>query len=141
MKKVVCALSAMVLLATSCKKDNEEGPVTPTKENLTGSYKITKMQAGSGNQFMDITAQDWAEECQKDDIHKLNVDNTYQSVDASTKCSPEGGESGTWSLTNSTTIVIDGETLTIRSFDGKNLEVSYVEPFTSMTFVTTYQKQ
>ena len=38
-------------------------------------------------------------------------------------------------------IVLDGETLTIKSFDGKTLELSYVEPFTSMTFVATYQKQ
>lgn len=142
MRKVLFAFSALVVLATSCKKDkDDDGPVTPTKENLVGSYKVTKVQAGSGTQFMDITSQDWAEACEKDDLHKLNADNTYQWVDAGVKCDPSEDYTDTWSLTNSTTLVIDGETLTIRSFDGKNLEVSYLEPFTTLTYITTYQKQ
>jgi hypothetical protein len=49
---------------------------------------------------------------------------TYEVADAGVKCNPPGNTNGTWSLTNNTTIVLDGVPGTIRKFDGTNLEVS-----------------
>jgi hypothetical protein len=62
--------------------------------------------------------------CMKDDIHKLNTNMTYELMDAGVQCSPPGNVNGTWSLTNNTTIVLDGVQGTIRKFDGKNLEIT-----------------
>lgn len=140
MRKLLFALSALVLVATSCKKDKDDEPVTPTKENLTGSYKVTKMEGISSGSTTDLfNNPNWTEPCEKDDIHKLNADNSYQWVDAGTKCDPPGDYEDTWSLTNSTTIVIDGYSATIKSFNGRTLVLS--ENFMGTEIVTTYAKQ
>jgi hypothetical protein len=142
MKKVLFALSALVVLASSCKKDkDDDGPVTPTKENLVGSYKITKVELASGGQTANFTSTyfEQFEPCNRDNIEKLNADNTYQWVNAGTKCNPETVYSDTWSFTNSTTIVIDGDTYTIKSYNGKDLVLS--ENMGSAETIYTYTKQ
>lgn len=143
MKKMFLALSALVLLVSSCSKDkdDESGPITPTKENLTGTYKLTKVVLTANGQTSDMTTQymQFFDACQRDDVFKLNADNTYQWVDAGTKCDPEGGYTDTWSLTSNTTIVMDGETYTIKSFNGKILEVS--QSYGGAEQVETYTKQ
>lgn len=138
MRRVLFALSALVILATSCKKDKDDGPVTPTKENLTGSYKITKMEATINGQSQEVTSQ-YYDACELDDIHKLNADNTYQWLDAGVKCNPTEDYSDFWSLTNSTTIVVDGYIYTIKSFDGKTLVLS--ESYQGSEVKTTFVKQ
>lgn len=140
MRKVLLVCSALVILVSSCKKDKDDEPVTPTKENLTGSYKVTKLEAVINGTSQDLTNNDdWTEACQRDDIHKLNADNTYQWLDAGVKCNPSEDYSDFWSLTNSTTIVVDGYSYTIKSFDGKTLVLT--ENFMGAEIKTTYVKQ
>ncbi len=100
MKKILFALSAFVLLVTSCKKDEDE-PIAVTKENIAGSYKLQtlKLKIGSSAES-DITTQIPA--CERDDIQTFNVNNTYTSSDAGIQCSPPGDYSGTWSLVSTT---------------------------------------
>ncbi len=74
----------------------------------------------------------------------LRSDYTFSSADAGIKCNPEGSESGTWSLPNSSTIIIDDQTFTIQSFDGSNLKVGYKENvpvFGQADATITFRKQ
>ena len=97
------------LVFVSCKKDEDDEPVTPTKENLTGSYKMTAATMASGGSSMDIFNNDmFTEPCERDDIYKLNADLSFNVQDAGTVCSTTSVCTGSWSLVNSTTINIDG---------------------------------
>lgn len=143
MRKMLLACSALVILATSCKKDkDDDAPVTPTVQNLAGTYKVTKIEMQvTGQPAVPITDQfnSQLEPCQKDNVHKLNADLTYQWVDAGTKCDPDESYADTWSLTNSTTIVVDDATYTIKSFNGTTLQLSEDNGMGSTIY--TYVKQ
>jgi len=145
MKKLFLSLSVLALLtATSCNK-NKDDKFTPTKENLTGTYNITSATYQEGNSpavnvFSNTDpSMNWYEPCERDDEYKLNGDSSFELVDAGTKCTPEGGDSGTWSLVNSTTINIDGSDMTIASFDGKQLVLKYTD--SGDTYTTTLVKK
>lgn len=140
MKKVFFALTAMVVLAAACKKEDDQQSVTPTKENLVGSYKVTKVVVSANGQTQEVTNNDaYTEPCERDDIHKLNADGTYEWVDAGVQCDPTFPYTGTWSLINSTTLEVDGEASTIKSFDGKNLVIS--DNYNGFAEIYTYTKQ
>lgn len=127
MKKTLFALAALVVLASSCKKDkDDDAPVTPTNENIVGTYKTSKIVVKNSTGEADITNDmlSLMDACDRDNLHKFNSNNTYEWVDAGTKCSPESTYSDTWTLTNTTTFEFDGETYTIKSFNGKELQLS-----------------
>jgi len=141
MKKMILAFSLLTLVFSSCKKDKTDAPVTATKENLTGTYKMTAATMASGGASVDVFNNDnFTEACKRDDLYKLNADNSYAVEDAGTACSPSSAYSGgTWSLENSTTLNLDGEIGTIKSWNGKTLVVDYV--MSGVTFSSTYLKQ
>jgi hypothetical protein len=141
MKKLFLGAMALSLLAVSCKKDDTPANVTPTKENLTGSYKLTAMTVQGNNVFDNANDNmNIYESCQRDDIYKLNADMTYQVVDAGTVCNPDGSYDGTdWELLANNQISLDGNTLTITSFDGKTLKVTGSQA--GITMNSTYVKQ
>ena len=138
MKKTILALSVLGLVFASCKKDKQDQSITPTKENLTGTYKITAMTVGSNGVSMDVFSQQDA--CSKDDIYHLNADNSYAIEDAGIVCSPDDNSAGTWSLESSTTINVDGEVGAIKSWNGKTLVVEITDSSsgTTATYSTTY---
>lgn len=139
MKKSILALSTLCILFTACKKDKDEpAAVTPTVANLSGSYKLDKITAMSGNTETPMP-EGWMEACEKDDIYKLNANLSYEQVDAGTVCDPSGGISGSWKLNSATSIELDGDPYTIRKFDGKSLELT--EVYLGATFVTYFVKQ
>ena len=122
MKKTFIAFVAIVSLATSCKKEKEETNAV-TKENLAGTYKIASVKAQvNGGPEQDITST-YYDACELDDQQTLKTDMTYLKVDAGTQCSTVGDVTGVWDLPNSTTIVLDGFSLTIKSFTGSQLVV------------------
>jgi hypothetical protein len=137
MKKAIFALSVLTLVFASCKKDNKDEPVTPTKENLTGSYRLTAFTVTSGGSTLNLF--NMMDACQKDDIYKLNADNSYVVDDAGIVCSPSNEYTGDWSLVNSTTINIDGDVGTIKSWNGKTLVVEGTD--SGNTYSQTYVKQ
>ncbi len=126
MKQTLLSLFAfLVLFTTSCDKKNDDNPavppdVTPTQTNLVGTYKPVKVVS---MQNADITSE-WLENCEKDNLFKLNADSTYIVVDAGVQCTTSRFTSGKWSLTNSTTIVLDDEVGTIKRFNGINLDIT-----------------
>jgi hypothetical protein len=141
MKKLLLGLSVIVLLTASCKKDKSETKtVTPTKENLTGKYKIIAATVNGVDVYNNSNASvNVFEACDRDDEYYLNTDLSYDVVDAGTQCSPDNNWTGTWSLTNSTTIDLDGDVFTIKSFDGTTLVATYTDQ--GITYSATYVKQ
>lgn len=142
MKKTILALSMLVVLA-SCKKDKDEpAAITPTVANLTGNYKITASTMTGGGSTVDIFNNDmFYEPCMRDDIYRLNANMSYAITDAGTVCNPPGDYSGgTWALTSTSTIDMDGEEFTIKSWNGTTLVVEAGDP-SSVMFSATYVKQ
>ena len=141
MKKIIFGLLAVSMIASGCKKGKDAPAVT--KENIAGTYKLMSLKATvNGVGPLDADQRD---DCEKDDLYKLNVDNTFQYVDAGTVCDPAGDVSGTWQLVDK---VISSESYpdlngTISSFDGTNLEVTITgtEDGMSYTLVSTFKKQ
>jgi hypothetical protein len=123
MKKLILSLCVMSLLAGSCNKDDDKpSTITPTVQNLSASYKISKIAFISGSTETPVPNSIF-EECRRDDLHKLNLNLTFELVDAGVQCNPSGSKTGSWSLSGNA-IVIDGFNGTIRKFDGTNLEVT-----------------
>jgi len=145
MKKLFLSLSAIAALAmTSCSKDDESSQITPTKENLSGTYVMTGATLKVGSTEMNVfnnadASMNWYEACDRDDQYKLNINLSYEVVDAGAQCSPDNNSMGTWDLVNSSTIQLDGEQGTITSFDGKTLVVSVTDSGSTLT--TTMVKQ
>ena len=130
---------------TSCKKDDDNNDRSArTKENLSGSYVLVSAIAKSGTLELDITNnENFLPSCTKDDVITLNSDNSFVSTDAGVKCTPDGSYSGTWSLPNTNTIILDDETFTILDFDGTNLKLSYKAdtPLGQADIISTFKKQ
>lgn len=140
MKKGLIALSAIVLLMSSCKKDDDNNNVTPTTSNLVGTYRMTAATEDGVNVFDNSDAsQNYFEACERDDQFKLNADGSTTTVDAGTQCNPTSADTGTWSLTNSNTLVLDGMPLTIESFNGTTLRLT--QSILGSTYKATYVKQ
>ena len=122
MKKSLLVLSMLSILFVSCSKDDKDEPVTPTKENLTGSFKKTAHVVAGVNIFNNSDeSMNMYQACERDDLYKLNADLTFEYVDAGTVCSPAGDWDGSWALTNSTTLDIDGDVYTIKSYNGSTI--------------------
>jgi hypothetical protein len=143
MKKTILALSMLSLVFVSCKKDDKDEQVTPTKENLLGSYKMTAATMSSSGGSIDMFNNDmFMEACDRDDIYKLNADLTYNLQDAGTVCSPSNDDTGTWAISG-TTFTLDGEANTVKSWNGKTLvlEVTDNSSGTAVTYSSTFVKQ
>ena len=118
-KTTLFVLSVFILF--SCKKKNEN-TCTISAAVIAGSYKITaatyKASATAAEtDYLNILF----ELCERDDIYTFNAAGTYQLADVGMICTPSGSDNGTWSLSGTTVITIDGDPLTLESFDCKQL--------------------
>jgi Lipocalin-like domain len=141
MKKAMIALSLLALVFTSCKKDDAPKQITPTHDNVTGSYKVTGATWAGVNVFNNTNGNNIYEACQTDDVYEIKADNTYQIHDQGTQCNPVGDESGDWAL-NGSALNIGGEiTGTITSWDGSTMVVSDNSGGAGNEIVVTLKKQ
>lgn len=128
---------AFILCLASCKKEDAKN--TLTKENLVGTYKQTAENvSGIGSTWN----TNYYDACEMDNTTQLKSDNTIAYSDAGEVCNPSMNGTGTWSLNNKT-LTIDGEELTVESFDGKTLVVKSTYNFQGTSFTTsaTFVKQ
>jgi hypothetical protein len=144
MKKLLFGLLSLTLLATACKKDKDAPAIT--KDNITGTYKVMSIKAWVNGASVPDAEADQRQDCEKDDLIKLNADNSYAYQDAGTICDPAGDVAGTWALNESSKVITtdDGEISgTITSFDGTNMDVTVEgsEGGISYKIVTTFKKQ
>jgi hypothetical protein len=130
-KSFVILVAALVLLAISCKKEDEQPHAELNVQNIAGTYKISKIGVK-----LDKGAES--------DVTRflLNTNLTYSYVDAGTSCG-NGNVDGEWALNNNTTMVIADSTYVIRKFDGMNLELNHTEIVNrvSATYTEYYVKQ
>ena len=141
MKKMLFGLLALTLLATACKKDKDAPAIT--KENIAGTYKLMTIKVTlNGSPEMDA---DEREDCEKDDLYTLNVDNSFGYTDAGTVCDPAGDFTATYALNGSELSSEDFADLngTITSFDGTNLVLTVNGQEGDMTYSikSTFKKQ
>ena len=137
----IVAVLTVLMLSFGCKKTKDEA-VSPTKENLAGTYKLLSIKVKTSGAAEEDVTDDYLETCQKDDLYKLNTDLTYLYVDAGTTCDPEGDYQDVWQLAGNV-ISFDGWNFTIQKFDGKNLVGSETITQQGITVVITgsFQKQ
>jgi hypothetical protein len=130
MLKHLLTICSFLLLISSCKKDDDDNndPTAITKENLSANYKMVSGVGKLGLLEIDVmNNDDFFDACQRDDIITLKQDFTYTTTDAGVTCTPSTTEDGVWALPNTSTIIIDGETFTILSFNGTELKIGYKE--------------
>lgn len=140
--KLFIALSCMFLFLTSCDKDDEDSNTcSTTKENIAGNYKVTGNTYKQTPTSQEENLMDDAEPCDLDDVITLNSNNTYQVADLGVVCTPANDETGSWSVSGST-LTIDGEPATIKSFNCKTLVAVTTDVFVAGDQITlTLTKQ
>lgn len=117
--------TTFIILSTflffSCNKPKND--CTVTTQSISGSYKITAAtyKANAGAAEIDNFNILFPDPCQRDDVYTFNAAGTYQIADVGMICTTPGNDNGTWSVTGPTVIVIDGEPVTIESFDCNKL--------------------
>jgi len=119
-KTAILALSLVFLF--SCK-DKDEDLCTTTTASVAGSYKITGVsyKENANANEVDYFAVWTPDACERDDIITFNSNGTYQYTDAGVDCSPSGNDVGTWALAGTTSMTIDGDAVTLESFDCRKL--------------------
>lgn len=147
MIKHLLTICSFLLLVSSCKKDDNDDPSAITKENLSGSYVFVSAKGKVGLIEQDITNNEtFIPACIKDDVITLRPNLTFSSQDAGVACNQNGifPDSGTWSLPNTNTIVLEDETFTILSFDGRNLQLGNkadIPMFGQVDVILNFRKQ
>ena len=121
-KTTLIVLTVFFFLSCSHDKENVPAPCTTTTAAVAGPYKITAAtyQASSTSAETDYY-NILFDPCERDDIYTFNAAGTYQIADAGLACSPSSNDNGTWSLTGTTGMVIDGDAVSLESFDCKKL--------------------
>lgn len=118
------AFSALLLLSCNSKDDTPASPCTTSAATIAGPYKITAATYKSSPTAAEIDYYNILfDPCEQDDIYTFNAAGSYQIADAGLVCSPTSNDNGTWSLTNSTSMIIDGDPVSLESFDCKKLMI------------------
>jgi hypothetical protein len=101
-------LTASVLGLSSCKKDKNDISAV-TVQNISGTYKLTAYTFKEGN-LPEENLLAMMDACEKDNPISFKSDGTYSIPDVGIVCTPPENFSSTWSLSNATTMVMNGET-------------------------------
>jgi len=138
--KNILFILVLAFLFFSCKKEEKDASITPTHENLVGTYKITAATLAAGGSMIDVYNNEaYVKACQRDDIYQLNADNSLIVIDTGLVCSPTNDLVSTWSLINYFQIKLDGKIYTINYWDGKKLVGDYLD--NGLKATVTYTRQ
>jgi hypothetical protein len=124
----------------SCSKEKDaNGDITV--ENLSGTYELKALTWMSGS--TNVNVYELLDDCEKDNLIRLNVDKTANYIDAGIVCSPPEEENGTWYLSGDSLYLSNGaDGGKIKSFDGTTLVLTgspASDP--GVTATTTLQKK
>jgi len=126
MKKLIVLTFTMAVIF-SCKKEKDmpANKCTTDVASISKSYRLTAYtyKQTPSSQEVDYYNTIFPDACDRDNVLKFNANGTYELIDAGLVCSPSGSDNGQWSLIGNT-IQIDGEPLTIESFDCNKLVIS-----------------
>jgi len=122
MKKIIFLTIISVLFITACDKSDPEPVCKTDATSISGSYRITAAtyKADPSSAEADYYSILFPDACQTDDVYTFQTNGAYQLMDAGTVCYPSGDDDGTWSV-NGNSMVVDGESMSIESFDCKTL--------------------
>jgi hypothetical protein len=125
--KISFAGFAILCIMASCKKEkNDTCPTTVAA--ISGTYKLTALKYKPASESPEQDYLILREDCEKDDLIDLQANGIYTYRDAGITCSPDGTNSGTWSVAGNT-IISDGVVSgTIQRFDCRDL-VLYSDNF------------
>lgn len=142
MKKIPVCLVILCLIfsAISCKKkDDVHNNSDLTIENLTGTYALVALRWEANGQSINVYNE--LDDCDKDNLIKLNTDKTLNFIDAGLVCDPSATENGTWNLVNNL-LYLEDNVSTIKSFDGQTLVlVGNPDSEPTVTATSTLKKQ
>jgi hypothetical protein len=145
MKKIFTHLitGIVILNLISCGKekstnDNSNGI---TIESLSGTYALKALTWQSGIISANVYGQ--LDDCEKDNLIKLNTDKTVNYIDAGIECLPPENDNGEWDLkSDSLYFITTGNAAKIQSFDGKILILNGNPPNEpDVKATTTLEKQ
>jgi hypothetical protein len=145
MKKQFLALPALLLvLATSCKKNNDRPALT--KENVAGTYMMTDAKMGANGAEQSVFMSPYYENWDKDDLYKLQLDGTFIHDEGATKedpSDPQVIETSTWSIPDATHIIIGDETAEVSDFTGSRLTIKYSETINGqiISYISIFTRQ
>ena len=122
--KTILTSAVLMLLLASCQKEADAPVNCPqTMAGIAGTYKPTGLTYRSSASAPEQDYFALMDACEKDDKVILDINGTYDYQDTGLACSPDGSNSGTWSVSGNT-ITSDGITNgTIQSFDCRKLVV------------------
>lgn len=121
----------LMMIVTSCQKDEEEVPPTKTELIIRSGWKFDRATAGT---YGDVSA--YIDACYKDNVITFSNGGTGTVNEATVICAPSTAGSFTWSFTNGETVLNTSSplfpggtgTFTIVTLNETNLVLSM--PFT-----------
>lgn len=125
----------------SCKKEESGSSCATNMQLIAGSYKLSGMKYKANSTAAETEIINTLDACIQDDLFRFNVNGTYDYLDTGIVCSPGGTHSSVWAL-NGNMITVDGDAVTIESFNCKKLVVfqnDFIVPGDQIT--VTYTKQ
>lgn len=118
---------ALVVLSTSCKKEDKEESQPVTTEAVMGAYTVTKVEMLVSGIRGDVTAEWFSNsgmgECSKDNITTFQNNGVYDVSEGNVACNPANETSGTWSVQNGG-MQMDGEVVEVEFFSGRTLRMA-----------------
>ena len=105
MKTKILIPAVLLLLATSCQKEESSTNCDKTVASIAGTYSIQKFEVRTNGVFLNVTSQ--LDPCQLDDKLSLNLNGTTTYVDLGVVCSPSGNSNGNWSISSTGKMTID----------------------------------
>ena len=139
---LILLLIGTISLVSSCKKKDKTDACSLTEANFAGSYKIESVKYKASASSPEIDGTSFLDACQLDDVTAFNGNHTYTYTDAGTTCSPSGDDSGTWSVSGSSSIIVDGDTAPVDNFSCSSFTISDTAVNTSGDKLSlTFKKQ
>jgi hypothetical protein len=124
---ILFIVTLITLTACNKKDSSKETDTSLTIENLSGTYGLKALIWKSGS--VSVNVYDQLDDCEKDNLIKLNPDKTANLIDAGTACSPPEDDNGTWDLKGDSLFISStGIASKIKSYDGKILVLTGAPP-------------
>ena len=119
-KNYLLTLGLFLLSISACTKneDNSHSNHSISIAGIAGTYKLAATTLTNGG--ITVNSYDLLDDCEKDNLIRLNPDLSANFIDAGNVCNPPDVGNGNWHLSGDS-LFLDSEGVKIKSFDGKTL--------------------
>lgn len=112
-------LYCLTCLLPACSKKDPINNTALNVENLSGTYALKALIWVGDGTSVDVYSQ--LDDCEKDNLTKLNTDKTFNLIDVGTVCTPPENDNGIWDIRGDSMYISNSNPGKIQSFDGKTL--------------------